>query len=403
MALSILNNISALTAQNQLSITQTNLQKTLTQLSSGSRITSGADDAAGLSIANGMQANIAALTQSGQNATNAIGVFQTADGALSQVTSLLNRAVTLATEASSQGLSSTQTTALQTEFASILSNINNIGTQTNFNGKSVFGATVTPFLSDGTVGNNLLNGTSMSIGALSATNLNISQAASNTFNLSAQASNGDNITIGGETYTFQSTLTAGTATGVHVQLGGTAQQTLQNLYNAINAGSGSGSAYSSGATATANATVTATSLGSGSIVLQALTGGSGGNSTVSTIGTCANGSFTNGATFTGGAGAAADLNTTADATTALNQVTSALNLVAQMRGNMGAYINQLTAASNIMSTQVQNLTSAASGITDADVAKTVADMTKYNVLESTGMAALQQANQASQTVLKLLQ
>src|SRR5471030_1643068 len=134
MSLSILNNISALTAENSMSTTQANLQKTLTQLSTGMRINSGADDAAGLSIANGMTGNIAALTQSGQNATNTVGLLQTADGALSQVTSLLNRAVTLATEASSKGLTGTQTSALNTEFTSVLASITNIGSQTNFNG-----------------------------------------------------------------------------------------------------------------------------------------------------------------------------------------------------------------------------------------------------------------------------
>ena len=101
MALTILNNISALTAQNSLSNTQMSLQKTLTQLSTGLKINSGSDDSAGLSLANGLQANIAALVQSQQNANNGIGMLQTTDGALAQVTALLNRAVTLATEASS--------------------------------------------------------------------------------------------------------------------------------------------------------------------------------------------------------------------------------------------------------------------------------------------------------------
>ena len=98
MAISILNNIPSLAAQNQLSITQANLQKTLEQLSSGSRINSGADDAAGLAIADGLQANVTALTQSAMNANEGVGKLQVADGALSQVTTLLNRAVTLATE-----------------------------------------------------------------------------------------------------------------------------------------------------------------------------------------------------------------------------------------------------------------------------------------------------------------
>ena len=70
----------------------------LYQFSSGSRINTGADDAAGLAIANGLQANVTALTQSARNANDGVGLLQVADGTLAQVTTLLNRAVTLATE-----------------------------------------------------------------------------------------------------------------------------------------------------------------------------------------------------------------------------------------------------------------------------------------------------------------
>ncbi len=121
--LSILNNVASTAAQNQMSITNANMQKTLEQLSSGQRINSGADDAAGLSIADGLNANVAALTQSSQNATTGIGELQVADGALAQVTSLLNRAVTLATEASNSGLTTDQHTALNNEFTSIKTEI----------------------------------------------------------------------------------------------------------------------------------------------------------------------------------------------------------------------------------------------------------------------------------------
>src|ERR1035441_8411643 len=93
MSLSILNNISSLQAQNSLNMTATSLNKTLQQLSTGQRINSGADDAAGLAIANGLQANVTALTQSVQNASDGVGMLQVADGALSQITTLLNRAV----------------------------------------------------------------------------------------------------------------------------------------------------------------------------------------------------------------------------------------------------------------------------------------------------------------------
>src|ERR1700749_3489032 len=96
MSLGVLNNIAAIYAQNNLNQTQNSLQNVLQQLSSGSRINSGADDAAGLSLANGLQANQSALTQSASNVNLGVGLLQTADGALSQVTNLLNRAVTLA-------------------------------------------------------------------------------------------------------------------------------------------------------------------------------------------------------------------------------------------------------------------------------------------------------------------
>ncbi|MGA7108880.1 MAG: flagellin [Terracidiphilus sp.] len=148
--LSILNSISSLTAENALSSTQTNLQKTLTELSTGLKINSGADDAAGLSIANGLQANISALTQSSQNASDGVGLLQTADGALSQVTTLLDRAVTLATEASTGGLSTSQATALDTEFQSILTEIGSIGSTTNYNGTAIFNTTASVYTSDGT-------------------------------------------------------------------------------------------------------------------------------------------------------------------------------------------------------------------------------------------------------------
>jgi len=113
-------------------------QKTLQQLSTGLRINSSADDSAGLSISTGIQANIAALVQSQSNANDGIGFLQVADGALTQVGGLLNRAVTLATEAASGGLTSQQRGSANTEYQSILGEINQIGAATEFNGTQVF-------------------------------------------------------------------------------------------------------------------------------------------------------------------------------------------------------------------------------------------------------------------------
>jgi flagellin len=275
MSLSILNNLSSLTAENNLDATQTNLQSTLTQLSSGSKINSGADDPAGLSIANGLTANISALTQSVQNATNGTGLLQTADGALSQVTTLLNSAVTLAQEASSSGLTTAQSSAIQSDYTAILAQITNINSTTNFNGTAVFGNAGSVYLGDGT-----------STGSYSVS-------------------------------------TAATAVDPTADL-----------------------KLSAAATA---------------------------------------------------------LTTTGSAQTELTAITAAIATVAQDRGTIGAAVNQLTAATNVMNTQIQNLTSAESGISDADIGKTVANMSKFSTLEQTGIAALQQANQSSQTILKLIQ
>ena len=167
MSLSILNNVSSLAAQNQLSMTQASLQKTLLQLSSGSRLNTGADDAAGLAIADGLHANITALTQSARNASDGVGSLQVADGALAQVTALLNRAVTLATEASTGTVSDPQRTTIDAEFTAIKAEIDRIGSSTNYNGGQVFTATATAiYLSDGTTGGS--SSITVTTGALSS-------------------------------------------------------------------------------------------------------------------------------------------------------------------------------------------------------------------------------------------
>ncbi len=167
MSLSILNNVSSLAAQNQLSMTQASLQKTLLQLSSGSRLNTGADDAAGLAIADGLHANITALTQSARNASDGVGSLQVADGALAQVTALLNRAVTLATEAATGTVSDPQRTTIDAEFTAIKAEIDRIGSSTNYNGGQVFTATATAiYLSDGTTGGS--SSITVTTGALSS-------------------------------------------------------------------------------------------------------------------------------------------------------------------------------------------------------------------------------------------
>jgi flagellin len=101
--------------------------------------------------------------------------------------------------------------------------------------------------------------------------------------------------------------------------------------------------------------------------------------------------------------ATTDLNTQTDAQTALTLINAAITNVASVRGTLGASVNRLTAASNVINSQIQNLTSAENTITAADIPTVVANLTKYSILEQTGISALAQANQQQQLVLKLLQ
>jgi flagellin len=493
MALTVLNNISSLTAENALSNTQANLQKTLTQLSTGLKINSGSDDAAGLSIASGLNANIAALTQSQQNASNGIGLLQTADGALSQVTTLLNRAVTLATEASTTGITTSQATALDTEFQSIKSEINQIGQATNFNGSNVFStnapvaftstqqslATNTNLTSgsvttihDSSTGGTLVftgqatGGTGTGTGGLSdvadlqgainnavaagtlsagttatldastgqldiatttkgaSLSVTTNDAVLGQMNAAVADSNSTNVVSTSTAITSGKTVTiadAGTSKTFTYTAG--ASDTVATLQAAISAAVSNGT-LSAGTQSTINSSgklqiwnangVGETVGGTASSVLGAqvagFTNSTGGTSTVYLgDGTTTGVANTEISTTINSLSASAlnlgsdSLTSSASAITALSDITAAINTVSAQRGTIGASVNRLTAASSNMANQVTNLQSAANSIQDADVGKTVANMTQYNVLQSTGMAALQQSNQAQQAVLKLVQ
>jgi flagellin len=401
MALSILNNIPSLAAQNQLSMTGASLQKTLFRLSSGSRINSGADDAAGLAIADGLHANVTALTQSARNANDGVGMLQVADGALAQVSTLLNRAVTLATEASTGTVTSQQRTALDTEYTAIKSEIDRIGTDTNFNGSAVFsGTTLDVFLSDSLTNSHI----QATPGNLSSAGLGLGTHATNTLSFLSQPAANDTVTIanpnpGGSTstYKFVSSLTGASN---EVLIGGNLSQTVQNLSNAINGGSGSGVTY--GAGTTANAWVNASNVTATNLTINSIVSGTTANAYTTTVSSTGNNfAFSGGGTLSGGTGSAG-LTNAAAATAALTSINTATQGVAATRGQLGAAVNRLQSAVNVMNAQTQNLSSAEDGIRAADIAQEVANMTKFNILQQTGISALAQANQMQQGVLSLL-
>jgi flagellin len=339
MALSILNNIASIAAQNQLAVTSKSLNTALFQLSSGSRINSGADDAAGLAIADGLHANITALTQSARNANDGVGELQVADGSLAQVTTLLNRSVTLATEAATGTVSDAQRVALNAEFTAIKAEIDRVGSKTNYNGGQVFTAnTLNIFLSDAGATSNstigvttgTLSSTDLSLGGAVAATGTLTQAAgaaavassdtltpggsftaatiaSEAYTTSGLIGDGYVVTIGSQTYTFQTAALTGASAAGAVFIGASGNTSaLQNLKDAINGAPGlAGTEYATGTVA--NTAATAADLVAGTSLtitaningLGAAGGGGTGNFTTTTVASSANATFV-GATLNSG-------------------------------------------------------------------------------------------------------
>jgi flagellin len=397
MPIGILNNIASLSAENELSITNTSLQSTLYQLSSGSRINSGADDAAGLAIANGLQANITALTQSARNANDGVGMLQVADGALAQVTTLLNRAVTLATESSTGTVSDSQRQALQSEFSQIKAEIDRIGSNTTYNGAQIFAG-------NGANYNQLTTAVTNAAGMASAV----------TGNLTVQA--WDSTTGAyGAVQTFNATTndaTTGTVAGLIENINNSGSGLLATLDNtgnlvitdAQNRGTSATSELTDGGATTlqigadANPETLANTTNTSTMNVYLSDSTVAGSSQIGvTLGQFSSSNM-NGISL-----ANDNLSTQGTAQTALTDINNAIAQVAALRGQLGASVNRLQSASNVISNQVQNLTSAENGITAADIPSAVANLTKYSILEQTGISALAQANQQQQLVLKLLQ
>ncbi len=394
MAISILNNIPSLAAQNQLSITQANLQKTLEQLASGSRINSGADDAAGLAIADGLQANVTALTQSAMNANEGVGKLQVADGALSQVTTLLNRAVTLATESANGTVNDgSQREALDSEFQSIKAEIDRIGTNTTYNGAAIFQGGST---NDNQVTTAVTNpaGTSSAItGDMKIkywdTTLAVPAYTTQTYG----ASTGD-ATVGDLINDIN-----GSGKGLIATLDNTGNVVVtdtQNRGNATDPLADGGSTLKINGDGAADTLANTTNSSTMDVYLSDST--TAGSSTIGvTLGTF-DSSNMNGISISND-----NLQTAGSSQSALTDINNAIAQVAALRGSIGAGTNRLQAASNVMANQTQNLSSAQDGIQSADITQTVANLTKYQILSQTGISALAQANQMQQNVLKLLQ
>ena len=140
MSLRIQHNVEALSAHRNLEATSGQASKSMQRLSSGYRVNSSADDAAGLSISERMRGQIRGLAQARLNASDGISMVQTAEGALGEVHSMLQRSRELAVQYKNGSLSTTDRTAIQSEVNQLASEIERIGSQTAFNGTKVLNA-----------------------------------------------------------------------------------------------------------------------------------------------------------------------------------------------------------------------------------------------------------------------
>ena len=433
MALGVLNNLSAIYAENNLNNTNNSLQTVLEQLSSGSRINSGADDAAGLSLINGLAANSAALMQSETNATEGVGLLQVADGALSQVTSLLNRAITLATEASNGTLDSSQESAANQEYQSILSEINNIGSTTTYNQNQVFtgsqaglaiytgdssstGASIDDLffaaLTSASVGDS--GGSVQQSDAGKFVDLSKDTAGSLT-----TAATQANTVVGSLVFTITNpdgTISKLTTTATTV--GGLISEINEDGIPGVTASFTSAAAVGDGAVAggdtgillsntNANVAIGLSVVAAGPPATVAFEDTSTAITPAALVASTAATTTINYVTATGGDQTADLANTNLDTAGNAQNAESVLNLaityVAAQDGYIGAQINTLNAISQVMSTQQENVVSAQNAVQATDYASATSNMSKYEILSQTGIAALAQANSVQQEVTKLLQ
>lgn len=372
MALVINTNMPSLNAQRNLSRAQNPLQTALQRLSSGMRINTAKDDAAGIGIASRMSAQIRGLSQASRNANNAISLTQTMEGGLDQIHEMLQRMRELAVQAADDSNQTVDRTSLNQEFGQLRTEIERIADSTKFNGQNV-----------------LNGGFGGSVG---------------TFGASLSAANGieDITSLGAAADTYTLTVAAGTTIGKKYTLtDGTNTQIIDDVAVPTGLNSTEVNFTSLGIKVSVNAqiqNIAATntfvvSAGSGTFQVGA---DSGTDNQITISGIDAQVATLSASLVT------ADLTTLANAQAAIGYVDTGVNQVNTHKGTIGAINNRLDYTVANLSNIIENLSSARSRITDADFAVETANMTKYMITQQAAISVLAQANQIPQQVLALL-
>ena len=376
MAAFINTNTASLNAQRNLNTSQSSLTTSLQRLSSGLRINSAKDDAAGLAISERFTTQIRGISQAARNANDGISLSQTAEGAMGEIGNNLQRIRELAVQSRNATNSDSDRAALNSEATQLKAEIDRVAGQTSFNG------------------NKLLDG--------SFTN----QA------FQVGANQGETINISGIVNASSASLGTSKAIGpVSVTGGNVAATAVTDLTVAgISVASTTPTADAAGAAAMAGAINTALTTGgntdiTASVVGTAvkLTSASGADIAVAGAAIAGSGltaATTSAATLTGFAGL--DISTVAGADAAMRSMDGALTAINSARANMGAIQNRFSSVVSNLQTTSENLSASRSRIQDTDFAAETASLTRGQILQQAGTAMLAQANSLPNGVLSLL-
>jgi flagellin len=380
MASVINTNIASLNAQRNLSMSQSALNTSIQRLSSGLRINSAKDDAAGLAIATRMSSQINGLNVAARNANDGISLAQTAEGDLSTITNNLQRIRDLAVQSRNATNSTTDRAALDTEAQQLKAEIDRVANTSSFNGVKLL---------DGTFGG--ANGV-FQVGANAGETISIAaitNAKSTNLGTTTQAQ------VTGAAATAFTAIAAGDLTINGQSVGAIAADTnaanrASSLITAINSYSGTTGVYATAVNGAADQ-ITLTSS-------SAITVGLAATATTATTGLT--GAVTATASSTGFA--SLSLTSVAGADTAMATMDAALTAVNTARATLGAIQNRFTSVVTTLQTTSENLSAAKSRIMDTDFAAETANMTRGSILQQAGTAMLAQANQLPSMVLSLL-
>jgi flagellin-like hook-associated protein FlgL len=427
VGLSVNTNIAAMNAYRNLSTTNNAMSKSLERLSSGFRINRAADDAAGLAISEGLRSQIGGMKQAVRNTQDGTSVVQTAEGALSESTSILQRMRDLSVQASNSGsLNTTATTSIQKEIGQLKQELDRIASTTTFNGTKLLDGN---FAKAFQVGANAGETIAVNIGSagkgMDSTGLGVNGVDVTAAGLyTVGAAGAGKVSTVAATNAAPATMTV-TASGTDTFSGAATGITpYDNLSGSINFGGKSfdlgsvdystivpsGTPATDGAAALAKlntaakaalglttdpfAAATATTLTFK--VTDAIAGftGAGGVSLTSNGVATSNAAEISAATST--------FSAATGASSAITAIDAAITAVSGARADLGAKQNRFEHTINNLNTTIENTTASESRIRDTDMASEMTSFTRTQVLTQAGTAMLAQANQSTQSILKLL-